>query len=103
MPTIYTAPSMSFLDTYMNAAKDHAARGEKRTASYLEGMTNLVKGGTDAYKWQQRKDILDRRKALEEERKQLLAEKEGLASKSSTPNFDLFSMGYNPAIDTGRI
>ena len=87
----------------MNAAKEHAARGDKRTASYLEGATNLVKGGAEAYKWQERKNRLSKRDELMKQLQEKKDELDRLMAGGSTPNFDTFMLGYNPSIDTGRL
>lgn len=71
---IYTAPSMSFIDTYINAAKDRTDRMDNHRKEWFEGIGNLAKGGVDAYKWQQRKDILDKADALDKREKEILTE-----------------------------
>ncbi len=100
---VYTAPNMSFLDSYVNAAKYRDERTDKKNQQLMEGVTNLVKGGAEAYKWQERKDILSKKDEL---MKQLQEKKDELArlmAGGSTPNFDLFVAGYNPSINTGRL
>lgn len=71
---IYTAPTMSFINTYMDAARyrDENTRNAKK--EYIEGMGNLVKGGGEAYKWQKRKDILDKAGELDAREKEILEE-----------------------------
>lgn len=100
---IYTAPNMSFLDSYVNAAKYRDERTDKRNQQMLEGVTNLVKGGAEAYKWQERKNILSKKdellKLLQEKKDEL----ERLMAGGSTPNFDTFMLGYNQSINTGRL
>lgn len=81
MASIYTAPSMSFIDTYINGAKELDRKRDESNKRMLEGMGNIVKGGVDAYKWQQRKDILDKAAQLDDEEKQIMAELNKLKSE----------------------
>jgi len=96
---IYTAPTMSFINTYMDAARyrDENTRNAKK--EYIEGMGNLVKGGGEAYKWQKRKDILDRQSQLDEEEKRIREELELLRSgkdfAGSRRNFDAIMAGLD--------
>ena len=71
---VYTAPNMSFLDSYVNAAKYRDERTDKKNQQLMEGVTNLVKGGAEAYKWQQRKNILDKAGELDRREKEILEE-----------------------------
>lgn len=71
---IYTAPSMSFIDTYINSANKLDERRDKSNQALLEGTANLVKGGAEAYKWQQRKNIADEADELDKREKEILAE-----------------------------
>lgn len=75
---IYTAPNMSFLDTYMNAAKEADSKRQANSKMMLEGIGNLAKGGVDAYKWQQRKNDIDKMNKLQEEYDQLIAERNSI-------------------------
>lgn len=104
---VYTAPTMSFIDTYINAARDNTTRADQRRKDWFEGMNNLVKGGVDSYKFQKRKEILDRADELDRREKEILAEIERLKASSvnggRTPNFDTFMAGYSPAVNTGRV
>ena len=103
---VYTAPTMSFIDTYINAARDNSDRADRRRKDWFEGLTNLGKAGVDSYKFQKRKEILDRAAVLER-RKEILAEierlKAGSVNGGRTPNFDTFMAGYSPAVNTGRV
>lgn len=71
---VYTAPSVSFIDTYINTAKDRDSRTDARKSQWFDGILSGVKGGVDAYKWQQRKNILDRAGELDRREKEILAE-----------------------------
>ena len=71
---IYTAPSMSFIDTYVNAAKQRDANREAEYNKMIEGLGGLVKGGVDAYKWQERKNALNKIGDLEDEESKLMSE-----------------------------
>ena len=100
---VYTAPNMSFLDSYVNAAKYRDERTDKKNQQLIEGMNNLVKGGADAYKWQVRKNIADEQEQLMQQLNALKAERDMLMAGGDTPNFDGIMAGYNPALDTGRL
>ena len=78
MASIYTAPSTSFIDSYVNAAKYLDQRGDERTKQIFQGADNLVKGGMDAYKWQVRKNIADEAEELDAKEKELVDEIERL-------------------------
>lgn len=97
--SIYTAPSTSFIDTFMNAAKYRDARTEAANKQMMEGVGNLVKGGANAYMWQQRKNILDNKDAIQKRIDELLAERERLASgqdyAGSSRNFDAIMNGLD--------
>lgn len=80
---IYTAPNMSFLDSYVNAAKYRDERTDRKNQQLMEGVTNLVKGGAEAYKWQERKDILDKAGELDRREKEILAEIERLKAEKN--------------------
>ena len=101
--SVYTAPSMSFIDTYLNAANHMDDRRAASNKALLEGTTNLVKGGAEAYKWQQRKNIVDEQEQLMQQLNALKAERDMLMAGGDTPNFDGIMAGYNPALDTGRL
>lgn len=75
---VYTAPTMSFIDTYINAARDNTTRADQRRKDWFEGLTNLGKAGVDSYKFQKRKEILDRADELDRREKEILAEIERL-------------------------
>lgn len=100
---IYTAQPMSFIDTYTNAAKYRDQRTSDANRAALEGATNLVKGGAEAYKWQERKDILSKKDELVKQLQEKKDELDRLMAGGSTPNFDTFMLGYNPSINTGRL
>lgn len=100
---IYTKPNMSFIDTYTNAAKYRDQRTADANKLMMQGVENLVKGGVEGFKWQERKDVLRKRDDLVRELESLKAERDRLMAGGATPNFDLFAMGYNHSIDTGRI
>lgn len=80
---VYTAPNMSFLDSYVNAAKYRDERTDRKNQQLMEGVTNLVKGGAEAYKWQERKDILGKAEELDRREKEILAEIERLKNEKS--------------------
>lgn len=80
---VYTAPNMSFLGSFVNAAKYRDARTADSNRRMMEGVGNLVKGGADAYKWQQRKDILDKAGQLEAREKEIMAEIERLKAEKT--------------------
>lgn len=89
--SIYTAPTTSFIDTYTNAAKYRDARTDAANKRLMDGMTSLIKGSADAYKWQQRKNIVDemddldkREKAILEELEKLKAERDNTAQSNMT-------------------
>lgn len=103
MASIYTAPSTSFIDSYINAAKYLDERGDERTKQIFQGAENLVRGGADAYKWQVRKNIADEQEQLMQQLNALKAERDMLMAGGDTPNFDSIMSGYNPALDTGRL
>lgn len=88
---VYTAPNMSFLDSYVNAAKYRDERTDKRNQQMMEGVTNLVKGGAEAYKWQQRKNILGKADELDRREKEILAEIERLKAERDTEAKDNMS------------
>lgn len=75
---VYTAPTMSFIDTYINAARDNTTRADQRRKDWFEGLTNLGKAGVDSYKFQKRKEILDRAEKLDRREKEIMAELERL-------------------------
>lgn len=79
--SVYTAPSMSFIDTYLNAANHMDDRRDASNKALLEGTANLVKGGAEAYKWQQRKNIVDEAAELDAKEKELVAEIERLKNE----------------------
>ena len=97
--SIYTAPSTSFIDTFMHAAKYRDQRTDASNKQMLEGVGNLVKGSADAYKWQQRKNILDKKDEMQKRIDELLAERERLASgqdyAGSSRNFDAIINGLD--------
>lgn len=80
---IYTAPNMNFIDSYVNAAKYRDERRDKSNQQMMEGVLNLVKGGADAYKWQERKDILNKADELDKREKEILAEIEKLKAEKT--------------------
>ena len=100
---IYTAPNFSFIDAFVNNAKGRDARTEKRWDRFMEGAGNAVKGGAEAWKWQQRKNAADELEAMQNELRELQAQRDRLATGSATPNLDSFIGGYNPAFSTGRV
>lgn len=100
---IYTKPNMSFIDTYTNAAKYRDQRTADANKLMMQGVENLVKGGAEAYKWQERKNIANQKDELVKKLEELKAERDRLMAGGATPNFDLFAMGYNSGINTGRI
>lgn len=97
---VYTAPNMSFLDSYVNAAKYRDERRDKSNQQMMEGVANLVKGGANAYKWQERKDILNKADELDKREKEILAEIERLKAEKTekaVPTMDsvMAATGWN--------
>lgn len=96
---IYTAPSTSFIDSYMNAAKYRDQRTDEANKRMMDGIGNLVKGGASAYMWQQRKNILDSKDEMQKRIDELLAERERLTSgqdfAGSSRNFDAIINGLD--------
>lgn len=96
---IYTAPSMSFVDTYINAAKQRDANREAEHKKLVEGITNLATAGANAYKWQKRKDILDKMGNLDDEESRLRSELAMLTGErdgvGSRRNFDAIINGLD--------
>lgn len=78
---VYTAPTMSFIDTYINSAKDADSRTDAKKSQWLDGILNGVKGGVDAYKWQQRKNIVSKAEELDRREKEILEELDRLKSE----------------------
>lgn len=78
---VYTAPNMNFISTYIDGAKARDQKNAENRRMMLEGAGNLVKGGVEAYKWQQRKNILDKADDLSNREKDILAELEKLKSE----------------------
>lgn len=91
MASIYTAPSTSFIDSYVNAAKYLDGRGDERTKQIFQGAENLVRGGADAYKWQVRKDIADEAEELANREKELQAELDRLRAEKGAQMGDNMS------------
>lgn len=98
---IYSAPSMSFIDTYMNAAKNRDARVAEQNRQLQEGMDNLVKAGANAYLFNKREDMLNKMLNLDDEEARLRNELNMLtgatAGIGSRSNFDAImnGMDYN--------
>lgn len=90
---------MSFIDTYMNAAKEMDRKREADKKAMNEGIGNLVKGGANAFMWQQRKNILDNKDDIQKRIDELLEEREMLASgqdyAGSSRNFDAIMNGLD--------
>ena len=99
MASIYSAPQMSFIETYMNAAKDLDRRREEEAKKMNEGIGNIIKGGANAYMWQQRKNALGRMDALNDEEARLWSELEMLTGDQtqagSTANFNAIMSGLD--------
>lgn len=97
--SIYTAPSNSFIDTFMNAAKYRDQRTADENRQMMEGVGNIVKGGTNAYLWQKRKNALDGLDSLEAEKAKLLSELDMLTGDQnrvgSTANFNAIMNGLD--------
>ena len=83
MPGIYTAPSMSFIDSYVNAARHRDQRSDEDARKFMEGFGNLARGGVEAYKWQVRKNIADEAEQLARREEEIMAELERLRSEGS--------------------
>lgn len=84
--SIYTAPQMNFIDTYTNAAKYRDQRTSDANKLMMQGMEGLVKGGAEAYKWQQRKNITDKLSKLDAREKEILDEIERIKAGRSAAN-----------------
>ena len=84
---IYTAPSMSFIDSFTNAAKYRDARRDASNKQMMEGVSNLVKGIGDAYKFQQRKNTLDKVDELKKREAELMSQIEMLQGLSDTQDY----------------
>lgn len=82
---------MNFIDSYVNAAKYRDERRDKSNQQMMEGILNLVKGGADAYKWQERKNILNKADELDKREKEILAELEKLKAERDTEAKDNMS------------
>ena len=99
MASIYTAPQMSYIETYMNAAKDLDRRREEEAKKMNEGIGNIIKGGANAYMWQQRKNALNKWDALNDEESKLWSELEMLTgdqtAPGSTANFNAIMSGLD--------
>lgn len=99
MASIYTAPQMSYIETYMNAAKDLDRRREEEAKKMNEGIGNIIKGGANAYMWQQRKNGLNKLDALNDEESKLWSELEMLTgdqtAPGSTANFNAIMSGLD--------
>lgn len=80
---IYTKPNMSFIDTYTNAAKYRDQRTADANKLMMQGVENLVKGGAEAYKWQERKDLKDKLSKLDAREKEILDEIERIKAGRS--------------------
>lgn len=84
---IYTAPTMSFIDTYTNAAKYRDARTADANKQMMEGIGNLVKSGSDMYKFQQRKNALSKMDELKKREAELMAQIELITEQSATQDY----------------
>ena len=97
--SIYTAPSTSFIDTFMNAAKYRDQRTADENKQMMEGIGNIAKGATNAYMWQQRKNALKGLDALNDEETKLWSELEMLTGDQgevgSTANFNAIMNGLD--------
>ena len=97
--SIYTAPSTSFIDTFMNAAKYRDQRTADENKQMMEGIGNVAKGATNAYMWQQRKNALKGLDALNDEETKLWSELEMLTGDQgevgSTANFNAIMNGLD--------
>ena len=69
---IYTAPSMTFIDSITRGFQDMDAKRAQKKQAVDDAVKNATTAGVDAYKFQQRKDTLDRRKKLEQEEAELM-------------------------------
>ena len=87
---VYTAPNFSFIDAFTNNAKDLDERTKRKTDDIMNGMAGLVKGGGEAWKWQQRKNAADEFENMQKELAKLQAERDQLLSEkqSLTPSMD---------------
>ena len=97
--SVYTAPSLSFIDTYMNAAAEMDRKRKENNKKMEEGIGNIVKGGANAYMWQQRKNALNGLDALNDEESKLWSELEMLTGDQtevgSTANFNAIMNGLD--------
>lgn len=71
---VYSQPDMSFIDSYTNAARYMDEKREKSNKDLIEGTGMLVKGGADAYKWKQRKNIVDKLGNMDSREAEILEE-----------------------------
>ena len=71
---VYNAPSFSFIDAFSQAAKYSDDKTDARKKDWMEGFGAGIKGGVDAYKWQQRKNVLSKADALDKREKEILTE-----------------------------
>ena len=88
MASIYTAPGMGFIDSYVNAAKYLDQRGDERTKQIFQGAENLTRGGMEAYKWQVRKNLADEAEELANREKEIQAELDRLRSEQGSQMSD---------------
>lgn len=90
---------MSFIETYMNAAKEMDRKREANNKQMMEGIGNIAKGATNAYMWQQRKNALKGLDALNDEETKLWSELEMLTGDQgevgSTANFNAIMNGLD--------
>lgn len=90
---------MSFVDTYINAAKDLDSRREREHQRMMEGFGNVAKGGANAYMWQQRKNALSKMDELNDEESKLWSELQMLTGDQtqpgSTANFNAIMNGLD--------
>jgi uncharacterized small protein (DUF1192 family) len=101
--SVYNAPSFSFIDAFSQAAKYSDDKTDARKKDWMEGFGAGIKGGVDAYKWQQRKNVLEdnknKMKELDAREAAILAEIEQLKTgrdyKGSKRNFDAIMAGID--------
>lgn len=97
--SIYTAPSTSFIDGYINAARYRDEKTSANNDMLRTGVDNLVKSGVESHKFQQRKNILKNKEEIKKRIEALLAEKARLTSgvdyAGSSRNFDAIINGMD--------
>lgn len=95
---------MSFIDSFMNAAKYRDEKDAKENEKLMGGVKDLTGAVSDFYKFKQREKAANGLDELKAKRAELQSELDRLLSTQagSTPNLDYMLAGYNTSINTGR-